>query len=88
MAEAAPRDRDRAAAFTRSATVFDGLALSYVLDEPYATRCLEAGVNACNVSFALESTWDETMRAVDAGFAKIEKSPVLALARDAAGIAV
>ena len=87
MVEAAPPADDHATAFTRSATVFDGLALFYVLDEPYATRCLEAGVNACNVSFALESSWDETMRAVDEGFAKIEKNPVLALARDTAGIA-
>ena len=49
-------------------------------------RCLEAGVNVCNVTFALESTWDQTVSAVDEGFAKIEASPVLALARDTAEI--
>ena len=73
---------ERARAFTQGSTVFDCLGLFYVLDEPYATRCLEAGVNVCNVTFALESTWDQTMSAVDEGFAKIEASPVLALARN------
>ena len=77
---------ERARAFTQAATVFDCLGLFYVLDEPYATRCLEAGVNICNVTFALESTWDQTMSAVDEGFAKIEASPVLALARNTAEI--
>ena len=42
--------------------------------------------NVCNVTFALESTWDQTMSAVDEGFAKIEASPVLALARNRAEI--
>ncbi len=84
---AALRADDRAVAFTRATTVFDGLGLFYVLDEPYATRCLEAGVNVCNVTFALESSWDQTMKAVDEGFAKIEGSAVLALARDASEIA-
>ena len=77
---------EHAAAFTRAAAVFDCLGLFYVLDEPYATRCLEAGVDICNVTFALESTWDETMSAVDEGFARIERSSVLALARDSAEI--
>ena len=57
-----------AAAFTKAAVVFDCLGLFYVLDEPYATRCLEAGVNICNVTFALESTWDQTMSARGRGF--------------------
>ena len=77
---------ENARAFTQGTTVFDCLGLFYVLDEPYATRCLEAGVNVCNVTFALESTWDQTMSAVDEGFAKIEASPVLALARNRAEI--
>ena len=46
----------RAAQFTQENFVFDCLGLFYVLSEPYATRCLEAGVNACNVTFALESS--------------------------------
>ncbi|MCG8345092.1 MAG: dipeptidase, partial [Chlorobiales bacterium] len=77
----------RAIAFTQSNTVFDCLGLFYVLDEPYATRCLEAGVNICNVTFAFESSWDQTMRAVEEGFGKIEKSDVLALATNSAEIA-
>ena len=77
---------ERARSFTRATTVFDCLGLFYVLDEPYATRCLEAGVDVCNVTFALESSWDQTTRAVEEGFARIEASPVLALARDSAEI--
>jgi membrane dipeptidase len=78
---------DRSRAFTQANTVFDCLGLFYVLDEPYATRCLEAGVNVCNVTFALESTWDQTISAIDEGFGKIEKSAVLARASNAAEIA-
>ena len=84
-AEAPGEAAERARSFTRTTTVFDCLGLFYVLDEPYATRCLEAGVDICNVSFALESSWDQTMSAVDEGFARIEASPVLALARDRRG---
>lgn len=72
--------------FTQKNFVFDGLGLFYVLSEPYATRCLEAGVNACNVTFALENSWDEMMRNVDEGFALIDKNPVLARAETAADI--
>ena len=66
-AEAPGEAAERARSFTRATTVFDCLGLFYVLDEPYATRCLEAGVDVCNVTFALESSWDQTMRAVDGG---------------------
>ena len=76
----------RAIALTQEAFVFDCLGLFYVLSEPYATRCLEAGVNACNVSFALESSWDETLRNVDEGFELIERSEVLMRAETAADI--
>ena len=78
---------ERARSFTHATTVFDCLGLFYVLDEPYATRCLEAGVDICNVTFALESGWDQTLGAVEEGFARIEASPVLALARDSTEIA-
>ena len=84
---AAAEAAERARSFTRATTVFDCLGLFYVLDEPYATRCLEAGVDVCNVTFALESSWDQTTRAVEEGFARIEASPVLELARDSAEIA-
>ncbi len=77
---------ERARALTRDTLVFDCLGLFYVLSEPYATRCLEAGVDACNVSFALENTWDKTLCNVDEGFALVEQSPVLSLAQSAADI--
>jgi membrane dipeptidase len=77
---------ERATNFTQNNFVFDCLSLFYVLSEPYATRCLEAGVNACNVTFALESNWDDMMRNVDEGFALIDKNPVLARAETLAEI--
>ena len=49
----------RATQFTQENFVFDCLGLFYVLSEPYATRCLEAGVYACNVTYALENSWDD-----------------------------
>jgi len=59
--------------------VFDGLSIAYVLDEKYAQRCLEGGVNATNVTFALEESWDKALRNFDTYLAKIEKSPLLML---------
>jgi membrane dipeptidase len=76
----------RATEFTQKNFVFDALGLFYVLSEPYATRCLEAGVNACNLTFALESSWDDMMRKVDEGFDLIDKNPVLVRAETAADI--
>jgi membrane dipeptidase len=69
----------RAIDFTNKSLVFDALSLFYVVDEPYTENCLSAGVNACNVSFALENTWDETLRNVETGLNKIEKSPLMML---------
>jgi membrane dipeptidase len=85
-AETILRADESAVALTREVFVFDCLGLFYVLSEPYATRCLQAGVNACNVSFALENSWDETLRNVDEGFALIEENPVLTRAETAADI--
>ena len=69
----------RAIDFTNRSLVFDALSLFYVVDEPYTESCLSAGVNACNVSFALENTWNETLRNVETGLNKIEKSPLMML---------
>ncbi len=55
--------------------VFDGLALAYVLEDEYADGCLAGGVNAANVTFALEEDWDETLRRVETYLSMIEKSP-------------
>ena len=67
--------------FTRETFVFDGLSLFYVLDDRYAERCLEGGVNAANITFAAEAeNWDETLRRIDEGLEKIARSPYLMLA--------
>jgi len=59
--------------------VFDALSISYVLEEKYAERALAGGVNATNVTFALEESWDVVMRNVEANLSRIEKSPYLKL---------
>ncbi len=59
--------------------VFDGLAISYVLEDEYTDGCLAGGVNAANVTFALEEDWDETLRRTDRFLGMIEKSPNLKL---------
>ena len=70
----------------RTTLVFDGLALSYILDESYTERVLEGGVNACIVTFAAEEDWgtrllwDATLRLVEAGLKKVASHPLLALA--------
>ena len=57
--------------------VFDGLAIAYVLEDRYTERCLAGGVNAANVTFALEESWDEVLRRVESYLTTIEKSPNL-----------
>lgn len=75
-----------AIAFTRKTLVFDCLSLYYVLEEEYADRCLEAGVNACNVTFGAETDWPSMVANIENGLEKIEKSGNLALATSAADI--
>ena len=70
---------DDARALHSEALVFDGLAIAYVLDEKFTQRCLEGGVHAANVTFALEETWDKTLANFERHLAKIDKSPLLAL---------
>ena len=60
--------------------------MNYVIDEPWAERCLAAGVNATNVTFGTEQEWDVVLRNFDVGLEKIEKSPYLALAQNGADI--
>jgi membrane dipeptidase len=59
--------------------VFDGLAISYILDEKYTRRAIEGGVNAANVTFALEENWDRTLQNFERYLAKIDASPLLML---------
>lgn len=67
-------------AFHHETFIFDCLALYYVLDDTYAQRALGAGVNAVNVTFAAEDDWDATVRNLELGLEKIERSPFLQLA--------
>lgn len=82
MSEPAPNitASSEAIAFTRNTLVFDCLALYYTLEEEYASRCLEAGVNACNVTFGAENDWATMVANIENGLEKIEKSSLLSLA--------
>tara|TARA_A100001037_G_scaffold299689_1_gene325862 strand:- start:472 stop:1539 length:1068 start_codon:yes stop_codon:yes gene_type:complete len=60
--------------------VFDALSLYYVIEEPYAERLLTGGVNATNVTFAIEEEWDDVLGHVDRSIEAIEKSPLMTLA--------
>jgi microsomal dipeptidase-like Zn-dependent dipeptidase len=74
---------ERARLFHQRTLVFDGLSIAYVLDEKYAQRCLEGGVNATNVTFALEEGWSQALRNFETYLAKIDKSALLMLCRNA-----
>ncbi|MEO8134704.1 MAG: membrane dipeptidase [Betaproteobacteria bacterium] len=69
--------------FHERSLVFDGLAIGYVLDEKYTQRCLEGGVNAANVTFALEENWDKALQNFERNLSKIDKSPLLTLCKTA-----
>ena len=75
-----PHADEAAKQFTQDTFIFDCLALFYILDEPWAQRCVEAGVNAANVTFSAEGAWDDTVRAIDTGLEKIAKSSYLTTA--------
>ena len=81
-----PHADEAAKRFTQDTFIFDCLALFYTLDEPWAQRCVEAGVNAANVTFAAEGAWDDTVRAIDTGLEKIAKSSYLTTATTRAEI--
>ena len=75
-----------AIAFTKNTMVFDCLSLFYVLDDKYAAECIEAGVNACNVTFGSENDWATMVANIETGLEKIEKSDLLHLVTCAADI--
>ncbi|WP_081160088.1 membrane dipeptidase [Ensifer aridi] len=77
---------DEANALTKACFVFDCLSNEYVLDESYAQACLEAGVNATNVTFAAELDWDGTLKLWEKYLEKIDKSPLLHLALNSADV--
>lgn len=66
--------------FHEQSFVFDALSLYYVIEEPYAERLLTGGVNATNVTFAVEEEWDEVQRYVERSLDAIAKSPLMRLA--------
>lgn len=67
--------------------VFDGLALKYVLDEPYVSRMRQGGVDAINMTIASEKeSWDETLEIIGQSLKKIGRSPHLVHARSAAEV--
>ena len=74
---------DETRRFHETSLVFDGLAIAYVLDEKYAQRALEGGVNAANVTFALEENWDKTLHNFERHLSKIDKNPLLTLCKTA-----
>jgi membrane dipeptidase len=77
-----------AIAFTRESFVFDCLSLNYTLEDEYAARCREGGVDAFNLTVAAEAeSWDDTLRLTDEFLNRIAKSPYLQQATDSAGIA-
>lgn len=77
---------EHAIRFTQQTLVFDCLSLYYVLEEPWAERCLRAGVNCANVTFATDGDWDGTIQAFDTAFERIAKSSLLALATNSGEI--
>jgi membrane dipeptidase len=76
-----------AAAFNRRTLVIDFLGMYYLLEERYAERALAAGVNAVNVTFGGEGTWDAMLQSIEGGLERIAKSNLLALACSADDIA-
>jgi membrane dipeptidase len=65
--------------FHEQSFVFDALSLYYVIEEPYAERLLIGGVDATNVTFAVEEEWDDVQRYVEHSLESIERSPVMRL---------
>lgn len=78
--------RGDALALTQDCFVFDCLSNEYVLDERYAQACLEAGVNATDVTFAAELDWDGTLKLWEKYLAKIDQSSLLQLALNSTDI--
>ncbi len=59
---------------------FDMLSLGYVLEEPWCDRVKAAGIDAMNVTFGGEESWDAFRRSVDQKMEIIARSHLLTLA--------
>jgi len=68
---------EEARRITRDSLVFDCLSLYYALDSPYTERILEGGVNVANVTFSAEADWETTLRNIETGLDRIEKSSTM-----------
>lgn len=71
---------EKARRFTQDSFVLDCLCLAYILEEPYAERCLEGGVNAANVTFVTDGDWEMTLKSLERSLEAIEQNPMLHLA--------
>lgn len=67
---------------TRS-LIIDALTPLYVLDEPYTSALVEAGVSCGFLSIASPQSWDDVMKRTETALTKIEASPCLTLATTA-----
>lgn len=70
---------DHALDLTRRSTVIDALSLSFLLEDRFAQRWLDAGVNASIVTIALEEDFDTVMRAIESALRRVEDSPHMQL---------
>src|SRR5689334_16750297 len=92
MSATAARPKDlvageKALALHKRALVFDCTALLYTVDEPYASRMAEGGVDAVNLTTVSETeSWDDTLRITATVLNKIAKSSILTLATTAAEV--
>ncbi len=78
---------DDVMAFHRETLVFDCTTLLYAVDEPYASRMKEGGVDVVNLTTVAETEgWDDTLKITETALKKIEKSPILVQATTAAEV--
>lgn len=77
---------EHALELTRRSTVIDALSLSFLLEERFARRWLDAGVNATIVTIALEEDFDTVMRAVESALRRVDDSSHMQLVRSAGDV--
>lgn len=65
---------------------FDGLALSWVIKDPYVESLRRAGVGAVNLTVGIEDDFDQVLRNVDEVTERVTRDPRLLLATSADGI--
>ena len=79
-----PKAGGEAMAFRRETLVFDCTTLLYAVDEPYASRLKEGGVDVVNLATVAETEgWDDTLKITETALKTIEKSPIQVQATNA-----